>query len=87
MVYSYATASTAKVIAKNSSIFSNDEMGMCEGKRHCPRISLQLLRKKNENMDNWDWLYNRSQTLELNHEPPKKRNVNRCNAEFRFCER
>ena len=44
--------------------------------------------EKNENMDNWDRLYNnRSQTLELNHEPPKKRSANRCSAEFGFCVR
>jgi len=46
MVYTYAPASTAKVIGKNRSIFNNDEMGMCEGKRYCPRISLQWLRKR-----------------------------------------
>jgi hypothetical protein len=87
MVYSYATVSTAKVIAKNRSIIKKDEMGISKGKRYCPRISLQWLRKKNENMDNWDSLYNRSQTLELNQEPPKKRSANRCNAEFDFCVR
>lgn len=43
--------------------------------------------EKDENMDNWDWLFNRSQTLELNQEPPKKRSANRCNAEFGFCVR
>ena len=41
-------------------------------------------KKKIENMDNWDWLHYRSQILELNQEPPKKRSANRCNAEYGF---
>jgi len=41
MVYSYATVPTDKVIAKNRVIIINDEMGICEGKRYHPRISLQ----------------------------------------------
>jgi len=53
-----------------------------------PQDNLTMIAgEKDENMDNWDWLFNRSQTLELNQEPPKKRSANRCNAEFGFCVR
>jgi len=58
-----------------------------KGSGTAPGLPYNYCGGKNENMDNWDWLYNRSQTLELNQEPPKKRSANRCNAEFGFCVR
>ena len=47
-------------------------------------LTMIAKKKKIENMDNWDWLHYRSQILELNQEPPKKRSANRCNAEYGF---